>query len=50
MKPYFNRGIFTRLQNPTLFQAVRVVRYIIFESQPVAAETIDSLIAENSLN
>jgi hypothetical protein len=64
MKPYFNRGIFTRLQNPTLFQAVRVVAgsvewpggldlsydTLYLESQPVAAETIDSLVAENSLN
>lgn len=25
MKPYLNRGIFIRLQNPALFQAARVV-------------------------
>ncbi len=58
MKPYLSRGIFCRLQNPSLFQAARVVAgsvewpvgldlsydTLYLESQPV--EAIDSQIAE----
>jgi len=58
MEPYLSRGIFVRLQNPALFQAVRVVAgsvewpmgldlsydTLYLESQPV--EAIDSKMAE----
>jgi len=54
IKPYLNRGIFSRLQNPSLFQAARVVAgsvewpggldlsydTLYLESQPV--ESVDS--------
>lgn len=58
VRPYLSRGIFVRLQNPTLFQAARVVAgsvewpggldlsydTLYLESQP--AETITSQMAE----
>jgi hypothetical protein len=58
VRPYLSRGIFVRLQNPTLFQAARVVSgsvewpggldlsydTLYLESQPV--EVIDSQMAE----
>jgi len=58
MKPYLNRGIFSRLQNPTLFEAARVVAgsvewpggldlsydTLYLESQPV--ESVDSQTTE----
>jgi hypothetical protein len=58
VRPYLSRGIFVRLQNPTLFQAARVVAgsvewpggldlsydTLYLESQPV--EVIDSQMAE----
>lgn len=59
LKPYLNRGVFVRLQNPTLFQAARVVAgsvewptnldlsydTLYVESQPI--EAIDSEMAES---